>query len=114
MASKKEILVEKYSAHIQEKFGMEPDTDLLNKVVHGLGPAIYNRDSSTVSGSSEKELEIVRQNFLIKKLGLQDSDLLMDAINRVMATYGASVRTKYRAVVYYMLVLEFDKRDVYE
>ena len=26
----------------------------------------------------------------------------------------ASVRTKYRAVVYYMLVLEFDKRDIYE
>ena len=114
MASKKEELIVKYSAHIREKFGLEPDTDLLDKVVHGLGPAIYNRDSSTVSGSSEKELNIVKQNFLIKKLGLPESDQLMEAINKTMATYGASVRTKYRAVVYYMLVLEFDKRDIYE
>ncbi len=114
MASKKEVLVEKYSAHLREKFNTEPDMELLNKVVHGLGPAIYNRDSSTVSGTSEKELEIVKQNFLIKKLGLSDSDLLMETINKVMATYGASVRVKYRAVVYYVLVLEFNKREIYD
>ena len=114
MASKKEELIEKYAAHIQEKFGETPDMDLLGKVTHGLGPAIYNRDAATVSSSSESELETVKQNFLLKKLGLEDSPILMDTIHHVMAQYGASVRTKYRAVVYYILVRKFNKENVYD
>ena len=41
--------------------------DFLTKVVIGCGPSIYNADSSTVSGSDEKELATVKNNFLIKK-----------------------------------------------
>ncbi len=113
MASKKAELIDKYTAHLRDKFSVEPDGDLLDKVTDGLGPAIYNRDASTVSSSSESELETVKQNFLIRKLGLEESQELMDAIHRVMDRYGASVRTKYRAVVYYMLVIEFNKADIY-
>ena len=114
MPSKKEELIEKYAAHIQEKFGESPDMELLNKVTHGLGPAIYNRDAATVSGSSESELETVKQNFLIKKLGLDESPELMNSIRAVMDQYGASVRTKYRAVVYYILVRKFNRVEVYD
>ena len=113
MASKRDELMAKYEKHIRERFNEEPDMDLLDKVVHGLGPAIYNRDASTVSSSSESELETVKQNYLIKKLGLEDTPSLMDAIIRVMRQYGASERTKYRAVVYYMLVKHFNKQEVY-
>ena len=113
MGSKKDELLLKYSTHLRERFGVEPETDLLDKVVHGLGPAIYNRDASTVSSSSESELETVKQNFLIGKLGLEDTPSLMDAIIRVMRQYGASERTKYRAVVYYMLVKHFNKQEIY-
>ncbi len=113
MASKKDELLAKYKGHLNERFHVDVDEDLLEKVTHGLGPAIYNRDASTVSGSSESELETVKQNFLIKKLGIEDSPELMSTIKRVMDQYGASERTKYRAVVYYMLVLEFDKRSAY-
>ena len=113
MGSKKDELMVKYANHLKERFGVEPDTDLLDKVVHGLGPAIYNRDASTVSSSSESELETVKQNYLIKKLGLEDAPSLMDAIIKVMRQYGASERTKYRAVVYYMLVIQFNKQAVY-
>lgn len=113
MGSKKDELMVKYANHLKERFGVEPDTDLLDKVVHGLGPAIYNRDASTVSSSSESELETVKQNYLIKKLGLEDTPSLMDAIIKVMRQYGASERTKYRAVVYYMLVIQFNKQAVY-
>lgn len=114
MASKKDELLAKYKGHLEERFHIDVDEDLLEKVTHGLGPAIYKRDASTVSGSSESELETVRQNFLIKKLGLEDSEALMTAIHKIMEQYGASVRTKYRAVVYYMLVREFNKEEVYD
>ncbi len=113
MASKREELMVKYSNHIRDRFNLEPQIELLDRVVHGLGPAIYNRDASTVSSSSDSELETVKQNFLIKKLGLEDTPSLMDAIIRVMRQYGASERTKYRAVVYYMLVKHFSKEEVY-
>ncbi len=114
MPNKKSELIEKYSRDLKEKFGVNPDMTLLDKVTHGLGPSIYNRDSSTVSGTDIKELERVKDNFLIKKLGLSDSKELMDAINTVMKQYGASVRTKYRAVVYYQLTKHFGKESAYQ
>jgi hypothetical protein len=114
MGNKKEELIIKYSKHLREKFEVDVESDLLERIVHGLGPSIYNRDAATVSGSSESELLRVKTNFLIKKLGLEDSDALMGAINKVMAKYGRSERTKYRAVVYYMLVKAFGKEEVYD
>ncbi|WP_343486519.1 DUF2853 family protein [Allomuricauda sp. d1] len=114
MSSKRDELVQKYAADIKEKFGESPDMDLLNKVAVGLGPAIYNLDASKVSGSDDKELETVKNNFLIKKLGLSDSPQLMDAIKSVVEKYGSSVKNKHRAVVYYMLAKHFNKESVYK
>ena len=105
--SKRDELVEKYAADIKDKFGETPDMDLLNKVAIGLGPAIYNLDASKVSGSDEKELETVKKNFLMKKLGLADSAELMDASNTVIDKYGRSEKSKHRAVIYYMLAKHF-------
>jgi hypothetical protein len=113
MSSKLDELVSKYAADIRDKFGEIPDTNLLIKVARGLGPAIYNRDAATVSGPDEKDLETVKSNFLIKKLGLQDGPGLMVAINQVMNTYGVSERTKYRVVVYYMLTRHFGAEQAY-
>jgi hypothetical protein len=111
--SKRDELIQKYAMHLRERFGESPDMDLLEKVTLGLGPAIYNRDSNTVSGTDEKELATVKNNFLVKKLGLVDGEGLMDAIKGVIATYGVSERVKYRAVVYYMLARHFKKESVY-
>ena len=49
----------------------------------------------------------------MKKLGMTDSADLMDAINKVVETYGRSERNKYRAVIYYMLTKHFGKESVY-
>ena len=92
---------------------MTPDMDLLTKVTIGCGPAIYNADASTVAGSQKAELETVKNNFLVKKLGLSDRPALMEAIDSVLETYGRSERSKYRAVVYYMLTKHFGKESVY-
>ncbi len=89
------------------------NTDLLAAVTKGLGPSIYKADAETVSGSDPKELETVKRNFLIKKLGLADSADLDAGIAEVMDRIGKSERNKYRAVVYYMLMKKFDKEDVY-
>lgn len=111
--SKRDDLIEKYAADIKDKFGEAPDMDLLTKVTIGLGPSIYNLDASKVSGSDDKELETVKNNYLIKKLGLDDSPQLMDAINSVIETYGKSERNKHRAVIYYQLCKHFNKQAIY-
>mgnify|MGYP001274731382 FL=1 len=110
---RRDDLIATYADDLRNKCGMVPDMDLLTKVTIGCGPAIYNADASTVAAGQEHELETVRDNFLIKKLGLADSPALMDAINQVIETYGRSERNKYRAVVYYMLTKHFGRESVY-
>ena len=111
--SKRDELIVKYAADIKEKFGAAPDMDLLTKVAIGLGPAIYNADASKVSGTDDKELETVKNNFLIKKLGMSESSDMMPAIKSIVEKYGTSNKNKYRAVVYYMLAKHFKKEAVY-
>ena len=92
---------------------LRSNTELLAAVTKGLGPSIYKADAETVSGSDAKELATVKNNFLIKKLGLTDSKELDEGIEEVMERIGKSERKKYRAVVYYMLMKKFDKEAVY-
>jgi hypothetical protein len=110
---RRDELIEKYADDLRTKCGMEPDMDLLTKVTIACGPSIYNADASTVASSQPAELETVKENFLMKKLGLADSPDLMEAINQVVETYGKSERNKYRAVIYYMLNKHFGKEAVY-
>ena len=110
---KRDDLIAQYADDLRSKCGIEPDMDLLTKVTIGCGPAIYDADAATVASSQAGELETVKKNFLIKKLGLQDGPQLMDAINAVIDTDGRSERNKYRAVVYYMLTKHFGKESVY-
>jgi hypothetical protein len=87
------------------------DADLLKAVAKGLGPSIYNSDSKLVAASDKAELERVKQNFLIKKLGLSESDGLDEALAATAEKYNK--RAKYRAVFYYLLVKHFGKESVY-
>ncbi|TMV63505.1 DUF2853 family protein [Thioclava sp. BHET1] len=111
--SKRDELIAKYAEDLKTKCKMEPDLDLLTKVTIGCGPAIYDADASTVAGSDAGELETVKNNFLIKKLGLPDGPGLMDAIHAMIEIYGKSERNKYRAVLYYMLTKHFGKEAIY-
>lgn len=112
--SAREELITKYAADLKEKCGVTPNMDLLTKVTIGCGPSIYNADASTVAGSQQSELDTVKNNFLIKKLGLVDSPALNTGIEAVMEKYGKSNKHKYRAVVYYLLTLHFKKESVYK
>lgn len=110
---KRDELIAKYADDLRNKCGVEPDMDLLKKVTIGCGPSIYDADASTVAATQEGELETVKNNFLMKKLGLPDGPELMEAINAVIDTYGRSERNKYRAVVYYLLTKHFGRESVY-
>ncbi|WP_299203429.1 DUF2853 family protein [uncultured Tateyamaria sp.] len=110
---KRDELIAQYADDLKNKCGMTPDMDLLTKVTIGCGPSIYNADASTVAASQPDELETVKNNFLIKKLGLADGPKLDEAIAAVIETYGKSERNKYRAVVYYMLTKHFGKESAY-
>ena len=111
--SRRDDLIAKYAEDLKTKCKMTPDLALLTKVTIGCGPAIYNADSATVAGADASELETVKKNFLMKKLGLTDSPALMEAIKAVIDTYGRSERNKYRAVIYYMLTKHFGKEAIY-
>jgi hypothetical protein len=71
------------------------------------------RSNTELLAAVTKGLATVKNNFLIKKLGLSDSSELDAGIEEVMERIGKSERKKYRAVVYYMLVKKFDKEAVY-
>ena len=97
--NQRDKLIVKYARDLEAKFGVQPDMALLKKITIGLGPSIYNRDSGNISSSEEGEIERVKQKFLIEKLGLDPEDGLHDVIHDILATYGRTHRTKYRAVV---------------
>ncbi|MEM8861912.1 MAG: DUF2853 family protein [Chloroflexota bacterium] len=111
--SKRDELIAKYAADLKDKVGMEPDMDLLTKVTIGCGPSIYNKDSAAVASSDSKELERVKKNFLMKKLGLSESEDLDGGIAAVVEQYGKSNSNKHRAVFYYLLTKHFGKEAVY-
>ena len=98
-----------------EKLGIELNTDLFKLVTKGLGPSIYKEDAELVSSSNKEELETVKKNFLIKKLGLEDNQEVFDAaIAKVIDTLGSGNKKKYRALFYYLLVKETGSEAVYE
>jgi hypothetical protein len=111
--SKRDDLIAKYADDLRTKCKVEPDMALLTKVTIGCGPAVYSPDSSLVAGADPEEIQRVKNNFLMKKLGMADGPQLVDAIAAVLNTYGQAERNKHRAVVYYMLVKHFGKEAAY-
>lgn len=112
--SKFEEAVAKAKSSLTDKAGVSKvDDALLTAVAKGLGPSIYNTDSSKVSCSDQAELDRVKNNFLIKKLGLSDGDALDAAIHEVCEQMGKSNPSKFRAAFYYLLVQKFGKQSVY-
>lgn len=110
---KRDELIAKYADDLKNKCKLTPDMNLLTKVTIGCGPSIYDNDASTVAASQPSELERIKQNFLIKKLGLKEDAKLDEAIAAAIETYGKSERNKYRAVFYYLLVKHFGKESTY-
>ena len=105
--SKLDELMVKYEADLKSNTKDAVDGDLLKKVAKSLGPSIYLKDASMVSCSDKTELDRVKANFLIKKLGMADGPGLDEAIKAVCEQYQS--RQRLRVVFYYMLAKNLGK-----
>lgn len=91
------------------------DEKLLTAIAKSLGPSIYNRDARTVAAGQKSELETIKKNFMIKKLGCKKDDPAMDkAIEKAINKIGRSNRSKLRPVFYYLLVKEMKKASKFK
>ena len=96
-----------------KKYAADADDAVIAGIVRYCGIALRNRDSSLVAFSDKTETDRVRTNFLKKKLGLTQSDAVLDkAIAKVGEVMKAD-RTKNRVTVYYLLAAEFKKLDLF-
>jgi hypothetical protein len=107
--SKLDEKIEAYKAEAK-KLGIELDDKLIEETTKALVPAIYNADAEVVSCTDQSELDRVRESFLKKKLGLKESDEVLDKlIKEVCEEMGSSNRKKYRAIFYSILKKKLDK-----
>lgn len=77
------------------------DDKVLSKLVNNLKLVIDNKDALSVAGSDPKEMETVRRNFIVKKLGIDDEEK-GKTICRNVANKMADSRMKNRAAFYYL------------
>lgn len=111
--SKFQECMDTYDAEFK-KLGIKYDAKTLTAVAKGCGPTIYKADASKVSSSDKKELERVKKNFVMKKLGITDEEKIAKGMADVIAQFGKGNRNKYRAMFYYLLVKRFRKSGLYK
>jgi hypothetical protein len=109
-STKREEKIALYTKDIKKHYG-KVDEDFLFLIVKNLGPSIYKTDAELVSCSDPKELDTVRKNFLVKKLGMDESKEVLDAAIKDVCTQLKGVRRKYRATFYYTLAKKFKKES---
>ena len=110
-STKKAEKIALYTKDIKKHYG-EVDEDFVAIIVKNLGPSIYKKDAELVSCSDPKELDRVRRNFLMKKLGIDAGQAVLDAAIEDVCQELKSTRTKYRATFYYALAKKFKKESV--
>jgi hypothetical protein len=85
-----------------DKLGITYTVGKFIAVTKACGPSIYNKDAETVSSSTQSEMDRVKNNYLIKKLGLSASNDLDGIIQYAIDKMGKSNRNKYRPIFYYL------------
>jgi len=111
----------KFEEHLDQyktmatKLDLGISDELLTKSAKALGPSIYNLDAEVVACSQPDELNGVKNNFLKKKLGLTDSDDVLDkAIKEVCEEMGTSNSVKFRAIFHVLLARKFNKESIFD
>lgn len=102
-------LIDTYKKELS-KLKVKVDDVLLKAVVKSLGPAVYRDDASKISAADGDELERVKQNFMIRRLGLPGGPKLDVMLNKAIDQMGRSKTAKHRAVLYYIITRD-SKRE---
>jgi energy-coupling factor transporter ATP-binding protein EcfA2 len=92
-----------------KKYDAGANPDVVNKIVKHLGIALRNRDSSLVSATDQKELDRVRDNWGVKKLGVDAAKA--EAAVAATAKDLAADRTKSRVTFYYLVAKHLGKLE---
>jgi hypothetical protein len=90
-----------------KKYDAGADAATVDKIVKHLGIALRNRDSSLVATSDKAELDRVRDNWGVKKLGVDAAKA--EAAVAAVAKAMASDTTKSRVTYYYLVAKELGK-----
>ena len=94
-------------------YAANADDKVVDAIIRYCGIALQSRDGQLVAMADKKERELVRENFLKKKLAITDPDsVLDDAISSVAERMKAD-RTKNRVTVYYLLAEQFGLLNVF-
>lgn len=93
--------------------GMQHHEELYHAILKSLGDTIHDKDANLVACSDKEELNQVKQDFLIGKLGMEDSPRLDEVLTQVCGAMGQSNRTKHRATFYYLCVAILNKEEVF-
>jgi hypothetical protein len=97
-----------------KKYDAGADAAAVDKIVKHLGIALRNRDSALVSASDQKELDRVRDNWGVKKLGA-DAAKAEAAVAKAEAAVAkvakamAGDNSKGRVTFYYLVAKELGK-----
>ncbi len=109
--AKRAAKIKLYTKDVKKHYG-SVDVEFLEIIVKNLGPSIYRRDAESVSCGDIKELDTVRKNFLIKKLGFDKSEKeMLDSEIQKVCEAMKGTRTKYRATFYYILAKNLKKES---
>lgn len=85
-----------------QKLGITLSENLLVEIAEHLGPSIYDADAKFVNTSDINEIQLVKNEFLIKELSLSEnqSDILLDQVIEITKPLK---NKKYRIVFYALL-----------
>jgi outer membrane protein OmpA-like peptidoglycan-associated protein len=95
------------------KWAPNADEGVVGAIIKYCGIALQSRDGSLVAMSDKKERELVRENYLKKKLGLTLSDETLDEAVIGIGQHMKSDRTKNRVTVYYLLAEHFGALNIF-
>jgi outer membrane protein OmpA-like peptidoglycan-associated protein len=95
------------------KWAPGADEGVVGAIVKYCGIALQTRDGQLVAMSDKKERDLVRENYLKKKLGLTLSDETLDEAIIGVGQHMKSDRTKNRVTVYYLLAEHFGALNIF-
>jgi outer membrane protein OmpA-like peptidoglycan-associated protein len=96
-----------------KKYAPDADDKVIAAIVRHCGIALRSRDASLVSFTDTAETDLVRESFCRKKLGLTDSDAVLDKAIAAVGKVMKDDQTRNRVTVYYLLAEKFDKLGLF-
>lgn len=97
--------------NILSALNVDIDQELILAIARNIGPSIYHPVYSIVDFSDIDDLANIKDQFLVKKLGLSDTKTLTDDFNKYISELKLSHIN--RVVLYFALVKKYNKEAIF-